>query len=76
MKYTEAKLEQTFIELLSQDGFPHHIGISLKRMPDEVLIEDDIRAFLLSQYKNEGITDTEIKTIILQLKSLPSSDLY
>jgi type I restriction enzyme, R subunit len=32
--------------------------------------------FLLTQYKAENITETEAKSIILQLKSLPSSDLY
>jgi type I restriction enzyme R subunit len=36
--FTEARLEQSFIELLGQEGFPHHLGITLTRKPDEVLI--------------------------------------
>lgn len=76
MKFTEAKLEQAFTELLGNEGFPHHLGITIKRPPDEVLIEEDLQNFLLSQYKHEGITVNEVKSIILQLKSLPASDLY
>ena len=76
MKFTEASLEKAFTELLGQEGFPHHLGITIARKPDEVLIEEDLQNFLLSQYANKGITVNEIKSIILQLKSLPASDLY
>ena len=76
MKFTETKLEQVFTELLAQEGYPHHIGIKIPRKIDEVLIEDDLYSFLSKQYANDGITSNEIKSIILQLKSLPSSDLY
>jgi len=76
MKFTEEKLENAFTELLGKEGFPHHLGITIKRRPEEVLIEDDLRAFLLTQYAQHGITINEVNSIILQLKSLPSSDLY
>ncbi len=42
MKFTEAKLETAFTELLGLEGFPHHLGISITRKPDEVLIEEDL----------------------------------
>lgn len=76
MKFTEEKLEQTFIELLAQEGYPHYFGESIVRKPDEVLIEEDLRGFLLSQYEEESITFNEANSIILQLKSLSASDLY
>jgi len=76
MKFTEQKLERAFTELLAQEGFPHHLGISITRKPDEVLIDEDLQNFLLNQYAHQGITLNEVKSIILQLKSLPSSDLY
>jgi hypothetical protein len=41
MKFTEEKLESAFTELLGQEGFPHHLGITITRKPDEVLIEED-----------------------------------
>jgi type I restriction enzyme R subunit len=76
MKFTEASLEKAFTELLGQEGFPHHLGITLTRKPEEVLIEEDLRNFLFMQYVSQGITVNEIKSIILQLKSLSNSDLY
>lgn len=76
MKFTEEKLEKAFTELLGQEGFPHHLGISIARKSEEVLIEEDLQNFLLTQYASQGITVNETKSIILQLKSLPASDLY
>ncbi len=76
MKYTEAKLEQSFIELLATEGYEHCLGETIARIPEEVIIEADLKQFLQEQYANEGITDTEIKQIVLQLKKYPSSDLY
>jgi len=76
MKFTEEKLEMAFTELLGQEGFPHNSGITITRKPEEVLIEEDLQKFLLTQYTGKGITVNEIKSIILQLKSLSASDLY
>lgn len=76
MKFTEAQLEKAFAELLGKEGIPHHLGIAITRKPDEVLIEEDLQSFLLAQYAPQGITINEVKSIVLQLKSLPASDLY
>jgi len=76
MKFTEEKLEKAFTELLEQEGFVHNLGITITRKPDEVLIEEDLQDFLLLQYSSQGITLNEIKSIILQLKSLSATDLY
>lgn len=76
MKFTEEKLEKAFTELLGQEGFPHHVGITITRKPEEVLIEEDLQNFLLTQYAAQGITVNETKSIILQLKTLSASDLY
>lgn len=77
MKFTEHKLETTFIQLLSEKGYMHSTGVSVPRASvDEALIEDDLRRFLLSRYQAENLTGNEVNSIILQLKSLPASDLY
>jgi len=76
MKFTEEKLEKAFIELLGQEGFPHQLGIAIARPVDEVLIEDDLLSYLLGKYESKQLTVTEAKSIILQLKTLPASDLY
>lgn len=76
MKFTEEKLEKAFIELLGNENYPHHLGNTIIRATDEVIIEEDLQNYLLNKYASKQITATEIKTIILQLKTLPSSDLY
>ncbi len=76
MKFTEEKLEQAFIELLGNENFPHHLGNTLSRALDEVLLEDDLRRYLLSKYACKQLTLTEANSILLQLKTLPASDLY
>jgi len=63
MKFTEEKLERAFTELLGQEGFPHHLGITITRKPEEVLIEEDLQNFLLTQYATQGITVNETKSI-------------
>ncbi len=75
-KFTEAKLEQAFIELIENEGYPHHLGSSISRKQEQVIIEADLKAFLQKQYQQEGITDSEIQSIIKHLTALPASDLY
>ena len=48
MKFTEQKLEKAFTELLGQEGYPYHLGNTITRKPDEVLIEDYFQNFLLT----------------------------
>ena len=76
MKFTEERLEQAIIELLGEQGFPHCHGESLVREPNEVLIKDDLHAFLQSKYAQEGITGNEIDSFIRRLEVLPATDLY
>ncbi len=76
MKFTEAKLEQAFIELLGNEDYPHYLGNAIARADDEVLIEEDLKNYLLNRYKKEQLTETETQSIILRLKTLSSADLY
>ncbi len=77
MKFTESKLEQVFVELLKNEGYPHVVGHSLVRSgEDEVLIEEDLKAYLLNRYAADELSETEAQSIILQLKTLSSADLY
>ncbi len=76
MKFTEEKLERAFVELLGNESYPHFHGDSIAKTADEVLIEADLLHYLLTRYESKQLTQTEAKSIILQLKTLPSSDLY
>ena len=75
-KFTEAQLESAFAELIANEGYPHHLGNTLNRAEDEVILADDLRAFLLQKYQTENLTESEANSIILQIKTLPASDLY
>ncbi len=76
MKFTEAKLELVFIEKLTAQGFSYVPGESIERSTDEVLIEADLRPFLLQKYEAENLTNEEVDQIVLKLKSFATSDLY
>ena len=76
MKFTEAQLETAIIELLGQHQYPHVLGEAIAREPQEVLIKDDLRAYLGKQYKGDGITVGEIESIIKKLENFSASDLY
>lgn len=76
MKFTEAQLEQAFITLLAEQGYPYVAGEEIDRAAEEVIIKEDLEAFLLNQYKKEGITSSEVEGIVRDLKKYPASDLY
>ena len=92
MKFTESQLEQAFIHLLQQEEMQHVLGNDLRKTEgnmveesretyghiatEKVLIEEDLRTFLTTQYREEGITRLEIDGIIRELEQLPASDLY
>ena len=76
MKFTEEKLEQAIIELIANEGIPHLHGSLIHKERQEVLLKDDLKQYLLNQYAAEGITLSEIDSIIRKLEILPSSALY
>ncbi len=76
MKFTEAQLEAAIIQLLGEVGYPHVIGAAINRQPDEVLIKEDLRAYLSSRYAADNITSGEIESVIRKLTAYSSVDLY
>jgi type I restriction enzyme R subunit len=77
IKFNEAKLEEAFIDLLAEQGYPHSFGNTLARTStDDVLLKDDLRNYLLRRYRPDGLTKSEADGIIRELDSLPASDLY
>jgi len=76
LNFTEAQLEAAIIELLEGQGYPYVPGNQIARAPTDVIIKDDLRAFLAKRYADDDITSGEIDSIIRQIELLPSSDLY
>ncbi len=75
-RFTESKLEQAIIALLADQGYPYSPGNTLERSPGEVLLLQDLRAYLSRRYSRDGITPNEIERIIRQLQAYPTGDLY
>lgn len=92
MKFTEAQLEQAFIDLLQGQEMAYVNGKVLRTQEtqgvqepptlyghiatENVLLKDVLRAYLAQQYAGEKITTNEINGIIRTLENLPASDLY
>jgi type I restriction enzyme, R subunit len=76
MKFTEETLEQAVIELFEQVDIPHHHGETIHKEMGDVLLRDDLRAFLHERYKDESITENEIDSMLRTLDLYPSSSLY
>ncbi|NQZ07594.1 MAG: type I restriction endonuclease subunit R [Algicola sp.] len=79
-KFTEATLEAAIMQLFSEQGYDHVTGAQLaglnQRTTADVLLKDDLRAYLAKQYQQDNITAGEIDSVILQLEALPAHDLY
>ncbi len=76
MKFTEETLEQAVIELFGEVDIPHHHGETIHKEMSDVLLRDDLRAFLQNRYAGVGITQNEIDSILRKLDLYPSSALY
>jgi len=76
MKYTEAKLEEAVIELLIKEGFEYVKGEDILRDPEEVLLKDEIKAFLNKRYAADNITDSEVNAVVRKLEIPSVADLY
>jgi type I restriction enzyme R subunit len=76
MKFTEEKLELAIIELLEVEGYEHVLGQTITREPNEVLIREDIKAYLSRRYATDNITPGEVESVIRKLEVFSASDLY
>ena len=49
-KFTEDQLEQAIIELFQLQGYTYVHGESVHRQYEDILLEDDLRTYLLGRY--------------------------
>ncbi len=55
--FSEAQLEQAFVELFKEQGYDYVHGDDIQRDGRDVLLYDDLRDFLRQQYKHVGLTE-------------------
>ena len=74
--FTEAVLEQAIIDKFISIDYDYICGDNLHRELTDVIIEEDLAAFLRTKYSSQGITPSEIDTIIRNLRYASASPLY
>lgn len=74
--FTEATLEGVIVDAIAAKGYTRVPGDLLTREYEDVLIEADLRSFLMSRYGANGITTAEIDQIIGSLRTVSNSPLY
>ncbi len=70
MLFNEHALELSIIELLQNKGYIHQTGSKLLREKSEVLIVDDLKEYLRTRYASDELTESEIDSIILSLRTV------
>lgn len=72
----EAQLELSVMELFQAEGYEYISGDSVLRETTEVLLKDDLQAYLLAKYATDGITQSEVESIIFSLVRASHDPLY
>ena len=67
--YNEHSLEMSIMDLFQDEGYVYLNGEQIHRERSEVLLIDDLRKSLLNRYAAEGLTASEVDSIILRLRS-------
>lgn len=75
MTFNEHALEMSIMELFEDEGYEHLVGSDIHREKTEVLLVDDIKNYLYDKYADDGITPSEVESIILMLRSA-SGNVY
>lgn len=74
--FTEADLEQAIIELFRRQGYDYVYGDMLHRKYEDILLIDELTAYLRDRYAGEALSEVEIKKIINRLNLINASPLY
>lgn len=74
--FTEGQLELSIISLLQEQGYEYIKGEDIERDLDEVVLKDDLRAYLRKRYKNEGITEQEVENALRYITHREGGSLY
>lgn len=73
--FNEHALEMSIMKLFQDEGYSYVNGSHIHRERTEILLTDDLKQYLLNRYASEGLTVSEIESIILMLRNI-SGTLY
>lgn len=73
--FAEEQLENAIIEMFNgMDGYTYVHGETIHRKFEDILLEDDLHAYLAAHYPD--LTETETEKIIGRIDNIPSAPLY
>lgn len=68
--FNEHALEMSIMELFKDEGYTYVSGDQIHRERTEVLLTDDLKQYLYNRYAKDGITPSEVESIILMLRNI------
>lgn len=74
--FNEHALEMSIMELFQQEGYIYTNGEEIHKEVSDVLLRDDLRAYLRSRYGETGITPLEIERAVAKLTANVGFSLY
>lgn len=74
--FNEHALEMSIMELFQQEGYIYTNGDEIHKEVSDVLLRDDLRAYLRGRYDEAGITPLEIERAVAKLTANVGFSLY
>ena len=74
--FNEHSLEMAIMELFQHEGYIYTNGEQVHKEVSDVLLRDDLRAYLRGRYAGVGVTELEVERIIAVLTTDKSGSLY
>ena len=74
--FNEHALEMSIMELFQREGYIYTNGEEISKEVSDVILREDLRAYLRSQYAKDGITELEVESVIAKLTAANGFLLY
>lgn len=74
--FNEHALEMAIMELFEKEGYIYTSGEDIHKELSDVLLRDDLRAYLRGRYAEQGISSLEIESVIARLTANAGGSLY
>ena len=76
LHFNEHTLEMAIMELFENEGYIYTNGDDIHKELSDVLLRDDLRAYLRDRYAEQGITSLEVESVIARLTANMGGSLY
>lgn len=74
--FNEHALEMSIMELFQQEGYIYTNGEEINKEASDVILREDLRAYLRSRYAKDGTTELEVESVIAKLTAANGFLLY